>query len=303
MIPRVIHRAGENRRRRVRGAGKEFAPTGPRPSRRCQAVRMSSDLPTLGVTFRADTPPELLRDVATATDDAGIPELWLWEDCFLEGGIATASAALAWTSNVRVGIGLLPVPLRNPALAAMELSALAHLAPGRVIAGLGHGVLDWMGQVGTRAQSPLTLLREYTTAVRALLAGETVDVDGRYVSLDEVSLERPPQTPPELVIGATREKTLRLGGELADGVLLTAESDPEDVRAARAIVDEGRALSGRAGRTRLIVYTEVDPVGPSLPDRLRDRAAALSEAGADAVSFEAPASRPDPTPFIAALAR
>ncbi|WP_221583398.1 LLM class flavin-dependent oxidoreductase [Microbacterium sp. G2-8] len=264
---------------------------------------MTTALPTMGITFRAETPPELLHDVAIAADEAGIPELWLWEDCFLEGGIATASAALAWTSRVRVGLGLMPVPLRNPALAAMELSALAHLAPDRVIAGFGHGVLDWMGQVGARAQSPLTLLREYTTAVRALLAGETVDVDGRYVSLDEVALGRPPQTPPELVIGATREKTLRLGGELADGVLLTAESDESAVRAARTIVDEGRAASGRDGRTRLIVYTEVDPLGPSLAVRLRDRAALLGEAGADAVSFEAPASHPDPTPFIEALAR
>ena len=100
--------------------------------------------------------------------------LWLWEDCFLESGIACAAAALAWTSRLNVGVGLLPVPLRNVALTAMEAATLDRLFPGRAMIGIGHGVQDWMGQVGARAASPLTLLREYTDALKALLAGERV---------------------------------------------------------------------------------------------------------------------------------
>lgn len=49
----------------------------------------------LGVVFRPQLPPERLRAVARAADDAGLEELWLWEDCFLEGGISAAAAALA----------------------------------------------------------------------------------------------------------------------------------------------------------------------------------------------------------------
>ena len=64
----------------------------------------------------------------------------MWEDCFKESGIASATAALAWTSRIRVGIGLLPVPLRNVALTAMELATLERMFPGRLIAGIGHGV-------------------------------------------------------------------------------------------------------------------------------------------------------------------
>jgi alkanesulfonate monooxygenase SsuD/methylene tetrahydromethanopterin reductase-like flavin-dependent oxidoreductase (luciferase family) len=67
----------------------------------------------LGVVFRPQLPPERLRDVAHAADDAGLEELWLWEDCFFESGIAAAAAALAWTQRLRVGVDLLPVPLRN----------------------------------------------------------------------------------------------------------------------------------------------------------------------------------------------
>src|SRR5919197_3546228 len=101
----------------------------------------------LGVVFRPQLAPERLRAVARVADEAGLEELWLWEDCFLEDGVSTAAAALAWTERVRVGIGLLPVPLRNVAVTAMEAAALDRMFPGRAIVGVGHGVQDWMGQV------------------------------------------------------------------------------------------------------------------------------------------------------------
>lgn len=105
---------------------------------------------TLGVVFRPQLPPERLRAVVEAADATGLEELWLWEDCFLEGGVATAAMALSWSERVHIGIGLLPVPLRNPALAAMELATLSRAFPGRLRIGLGHGVQDWMEQVGAR---------------------------------------------------------------------------------------------------------------------------------------------------------
>ena len=64
-------------------------------------------------------------------------------------------------SASRVGIGLMPAPLRNVATAAMEIATLERLFPGRFVPVVGHGVQDWMGQIGARAESPLTLLREY----------------------------------------------------------------------------------------------------------------------------------------------
>ena len=75
----------------------------------------------------------------------------MWEDRFAEGGLTTATAALAWSSSLRIGLGLMPVPLRNPALAGMEVATLARLFPGRFVPAVGHGVLPWMEQVGARA--------------------------------------------------------------------------------------------------------------------------------------------------------
>jgi alkanesulfonate monooxygenase SsuD/methylene tetrahydromethanopterin reductase-like flavin-dependent oxidoreductase (luciferase family) len=245
--------------------------------------------PTTGIVFRPQSPPEELRAVVDLAEEAGIAELWLWEDCFLEGGLTTAAAALAWSSRLRVGVGLLPVPLRNPALAAMEIATLARLFPDRLVVALGHGVQDWMAQVGAAVESPMTLLREHTTAVRSLLAGETVEVSGRYVTLDRVALDWPPAIPPRLLIGARGPKTIELAGEAADGVLLDTVTDAAVVRRARELV---------GADSHVAVYTPVsDPTG------LDDWIAELGAAGADTVILQGPDEAPEARPLIEALAR
>jgi alkanesulfonate monooxygenase SsuD/methylene tetrahydromethanopterin reductase-like flavin-dependent oxidoreductase (luciferase family) len=210
---------------------------------------------TLGIVFVPSLPPERLRSVAVAAEESGLEELWLWEDCFREGGIATAAAVLAWTDLLRVGVVLLPVPLRNVALLAMELASLERMFPGRAIAGIGHGVQSWMGQVGARVESPMTLLREYADALRGLMAGESVTVDGRYVHLDEVRLDWPPAaTTVPLHAGALGPRSIRLCGELADGTIIAGGTTPDELREATALVGEGRALSGRSGPHRVTTY-------------------------------------------------
>ncbi|WP_415939084.1 LLM class flavin-dependent oxidoreductase [Streptomyces sp. 039-1] len=277
---------------------------------------------SLGVVFRPQLPPERLRAVARAADGAGLDELWLWEDCFLEGGVSAAAAALAWTERLKVGVGLLPVPLRNVAVTAMEAATLHRLFPGRAAVAVGHGVQDWMEQVGARAESPLTLLREHLDALRALLHGDRVSTDGRYVKLDGVALDWPPASAPEVLTGATGPRTLRLAGEAADGTVLTASTTLDGVRRARDLIEEGREKAGRtAGRHRVIVYLHA-ATGPDAAARVRAEMAADGEdpaaghvaagdaeavaeavrrvvdAGADTVVLQPTADEPDPEGFV-----
>ncbi|WP_129307058.1 LLM class flavin-dependent oxidoreductase [Streptomyces sp. L2] len=275
----------------------------------------------LGAVFRPQLPPERLRAVAELADDVGLEELWLWEDCFREGGVSTAAAALAWTERVRVGVGLLPVPLRNVAVTAMEAASLERMFPGRAILTLGHGVQDWMGQVGARAASPLALLGEHLDALRALLRGERLTVSGRYVTLDDVALDWAPQRQVEVFAGGTGPRTLRLSGTKADGTLLTAATSPAGVREARRIVDEARGAAGRDGAHKVVVYL-LTATGAGAAERLRaellseglesvpdlgaagDAAAVaeavrrLAEAGADTVVLQPTGDEPDPEGFV-----
>ena len=98
--------------------------------------------PRLGIAFVPTHAPESLRRLATTAEDAGLHDLWVWEDCFKQSGLASAAAALAWTDRVRVGIGLMPAPLRSTAITAMEVATLARMFPGRLVAGVGHGVQE-----------------------------------------------------------------------------------------------------------------------------------------------------------------
>jgi alkanesulfonate monooxygenase SsuD/methylene tetrahydromethanopterin reductase-like flavin-dependent oxidoreductase (luciferase family) len=260
--------------------------------------------PTIGVTFRPQSPPEELREVARAAEAAGVAQLWLWEDCFREGGLSTATAALAWTERLHVAVGLLPVPLRNPALAAMEIATVARMFPGRFRPGLGHGVLEWMEQVGARAASPMTLLREYTTAVRELLHGRTVDVEGRYVRLRDVTLDWPPASPPPLLLGGRGPKTVGLAGEVADGVILDSVLTLDQIREGVANAAAGSRAAGRADEPfDTVVFVELDTRAPDLEARIDESVTTLAGVGADTVVFQATDEAPDPQPLIAACAR
>jgi alkanesulfonate monooxygenase SsuD/methylene tetrahydromethanopterin reductase-like flavin-dependent oxidoreductase (luciferase family) len=198
----------------------------------------------IGVVFRPDFRPDTLRQTAAAAEREGVAELWLWEDCFLQGGIAAAAVALASSETLTVGLGVLPAPLRNVVTTAMEIATLESMFPGRIRVGIGHGVQDWMRQAGAAVASPLTLMREYVTALRDLLAGRSVTVSGRYVRLANVRLDWVPQQPVPVLIGGTGPKTLALAGEIADGVILDAQYTVVTLRDAL-----GHVSAGRVGRS------------------------------------------------------
>ncbi|WP_030043752.1 LLM class flavin-dependent oxidoreductase, partial [Streptomyces resistomycificus] len=151
------------------------------------------------------------------------------------------AVALGATEGLRVGIGITPAPLRSPALLAMELATLARVFPGRLVAGIGHGVREWMESVGVAPRSPLALLEETTTAVRALLRGERVELEGREVRLDGVKLVHPPAEPPPVVAGVVRPRSLELSGRVADGTLIAEGHGPRDLENTRALTAKGGA--------------------------------------------------------------
>jgi 5,10-methylenetetrahydromethanopterin reductase len=216
----------------------------------------------LGFAFVPTLAPRRLIPTARAVEAAGFDDLWVWEDCFKESAIAATGLALASTERITVGIGLMPVALRTVAITAMELATLEGAAPGRLIAGIGHGVLDWMGQVGVRADAPLTLLREYAIALRALLAGEEVSTEGRYVRLDRVRLDWPPAGHVPLMMGGGRPRTLRAVGELSDGLLIGSGAGLGTVRAAIGHIREGGAAEDLPVVASLVVAT-----GPGSAER------------------------------------
>lgn len=176
--------------------------------------------------FDRSFPAAAVGDYARHLESSGIEQLWIIEDCFFTAGIGLAATALAVTDRLGVGIGILPAVARNPAITAMEIATLANIAPGRFHPGIGHGVQDWMAQMGARTPSPLTTLDETITVVKHLLAGDEVTFDGREVHLDRVRLDQPPDDVPRIVAGVQQRKSLALAGRVADGVILVEGAGP-----------------------------------------------------------------------------
>ncbi|MEE6280920.1 LLM class flavin-dependent oxidoreductase [Georgenia sunbinii] len=221
--------------------------------------------------------PEALRGAVEVAEAAGVPELWLWEDCFRESAYASVAAALAWTERLRIGLGISPIPLRNVAVTAMEIATIERMFPGRFYPGLGHGVLPWMAQAGVLAASPLTLMREYLPPLRSLLAGEEVTVAGRYVNLDKVRLDWPLQSPPPVYSAGVGPKTLALTGEVADGTVLVAGLSPAEVGEHARRVRDAHAAAGRDGDVVIVAY-----VHAAFGDGAQERVAAeLGDSGTD----------------------
>jgi alkanesulfonate monooxygenase SsuD/methylene tetrahydromethanopterin reductase-like flavin-dependent oxidoreductase (luciferase family) len=226
--------------------------------------------PALGVIFHPAFPPETLVDYARRAESAGFDELWLWEDSFFAGAYTSAAIALAATERLKVGIGLSPATMRNPLLTAMEITTLARLYPQRFMPGFGHGVEGWMKQIGAAPQSSMKALEETVVAVRRLLNGETVTMQGDHVHLDNVKMQLTASHIPPLYVGAMREKSLRLAGRVGDGTIITEMSSPAYVRWVRQHIAAGMAESGRTDN-RLVVYVQskVNPDGNASRERVR----------------------------------
>ena len=210
----------------------------------------------LGVVFTADRPPEELPAFAIAAEAAGLDELWVWEDCFLAGGVSASATALAVTQRITVGVGVMPVVFRNPVATAMEIATLARLHPGRFVAGLGHGMPGWMEQIGALPAKPMRALEETVASVRRLLGGERFSFEGEHVRLRDVQLEHPPQVRPPVVLGVRRPIGLKVSGRSADGTILAEPSPPAYIRWARERIEEGRTASGRTDPHRLTVFVK-----------------------------------------------
>jgi alkanesulfonate monooxygenase SsuD/methylene tetrahydromethanopterin reductase-like flavin-dependent oxidoreductase (luciferase family) len=229
--------------------------------------------PRLGIMFDRAWDPAGIPEFAATAEQAGADDLWVVEDLGWSGGFTAATAALAATRNLRVGLGIAPAPFRNPALFAMETATLGRIFPGRFVAGLGHGVAGWVESVGAAPGSSMALLEESIVAVRALLRGEQVKMQGREVRLDDIRLVHSPQEIPPVFAAAVRSKTLELTGRAAQGTVIAEGHGPADLPGLLAHIKRG----GAAEDHELVVFAYARLTGDDADNRGEDELASLVE--------------------------
>ncbi|MGN3957463.1 LLM class flavin-dependent oxidoreductase [Streptomyces sp. WAC8370] len=246
----------------------------------------------VGVMLPRDLPAQDVLPYARRAEELGFDQIWVVEDLGFRGGIAQAGPVLATTTRITVGIGILPAGARNVCFTAMELATLAQLYPGRLIAGIGHGMPDWMRQAGTWPASPLTLLKEYTTALRQLLRGRPGLANGRYVRCEGVVLTETPDIVPPVVLGVRGPRSQQAAGEVADGLLLAEPAAPAYITAS---LQHMVSNTPSAGDREIVTYDA------AAVDDDEEAALARVRAGLEAIGEPDWAAHIDPLPFAAEL--
>ncbi len=154
------------------------------------------------------TPLSASADHVRRAEAAGYTDIWSGETNGPDGFTPLALCS-EWTEKVRLGTGVVGVPLRGRALLAQQAAALADASGGRFALGIGASsdriVEGWNKLPFER---PLTRISETVDFLRPVLAGERVD---------GFKLESAPGHEVPIVLAALRGKMLKLAVEKADG--------------------------------------------------------------------------------------
>jgi probable F420-dependent oxidoreductase len=229
---------------------------------------------------------------ARRAEDLGFGSVWLADHLFWDiakyGGpdetfdaydpLIGLSALARVTTRVRLGVLVLNVPLRPPAVLAKALSTLDVLSGGRLVAGLGAGNYEpEYRAAGIPFERPGVRLQRVEEAIDildGLFAGGPFTYEGRhYRTVEARCLPRPVQRPrPPVWLGGKGDRLLDLCARRADGWNTVWVWTHDDYRQRLDVLDRACERAGRdpALVTRSVgLYALVGEDQPDLERRFR----------------------------------
>jgi alkanesulfonate monooxygenase SsuD/methylene tetrahydromethanopterin reductase-like flavin-dependent oxidoreductase (luciferase family) len=196
--------------------------------------------------------PGLVGVTAAWAEEQGFDSVWVGDHIvhpwhFLESLTSLAFAA-GRTRTISIGTCVLLLPMRQLSIAAAQIASLATLAGGRLRLGVGIGG-EWPNEwqaAGVPTTERGARLDEALHLLRRLLAGESVDFEGRFNKFTAVSLSPVPPPIPIYLAGRAPAALKRVGrdGDGWIGFFLT----PNGFRRDSAAIDTARCEAGRDSR-------------------------------------------------------
>jgi 5,10-methylenetetrahydromethanopterin reductase len=156
---------------------------------------------------------------AILAEDLGFETIGFYDSPALEPDVwITVANAIQATKRIRVGTEVLIPHLRHPMAQAAAIATIERLAPGRLYVGIGTGFTGRMAM----GQRPLrwSYVRQFLVEIKALLAGETVEIDRRVVQMRHppgFAPDRPINVP--ILVAANGPKGVAVARELGDGLI------------------------------------------------------------------------------------
>lgn len=199
------------------------------------------------VAFIPGMPVRRVVELAQRAEELGFDTLFIPDQTFHRDPFVVLGLCAQATTRIQLGLAVTNPYTRHPLQLARAAGVLGEVAGGRFVLGLGAGnrnrVLHGFGlsQTGSVGR-----LREAVDVIRRLLAGETLDYESETLVLRDVALDYVPPHPVPIYIGTRGPRTLRLAGEIADGVLMEGLCTPGGLAWALGQVAEGAALAERS---------------------------------------------------------
>jgi len=140
------------------------------------------------------------------------------DEPILDPFVALAHVA-ALTDRVRLGVGVVILPQRNPLVLAKQVASLDVLSGGRLVLGVGVGYLEpEMRAVGVPMEGRGSRADEYLAAMRSLWEEPAPAYQGRYVAFEGVDAHpRPVQRPLPVVVGGHTRAAHRRAARVGEG--------------------------------------------------------------------------------------
>lgn len=156
----------------------------------------------------------------------------------------TLSAIASQTRTLRFGSLITDVVRRHPLVTAHGFASLSHMAPGRVILGLGAGAGTTQYPFGISLDHSMSRLAEGIRVIKALWGARdgTVDFSGRYFSLKHAQPPMFPLSEVPIYVGSYGPKMLELTAELADGWLPESHTPETYARTLGTIQEKMKSL-------------------------------------------------------------
>lgn len=161
-------------------------------------------------------------------------------------GLTPLALASVWAPELRLGTAILPVFTRGPALMAQSAAAMASVAPGRFVLGIGASsnviVERWNG---LGFENPYARVRDTVRFLREAFSGQKVDAEYETFEVSGFRLSNNPVATPPIVVAALRPGMLRLAGQESDGAVVNWLS-VADAKRVTAVVRAAAAETGRS---------------------------------------------------------
>ena len=164
---------------------------------------------------------EVLSFAKRADKNKRIHSLWIPESWGREA-FASLGAMSQATRSVKLGSAIINIYSRTPATIAMAASTLDMLSQNRTIIGLGASTPAIVEDFhGLQFAKPVARMREYIECIRAMIKGDKVNYDGKYVKARGFKLLYKPQRERiPIFVACVNSNMVSLASDLADGVLL-----------------------------------------------------------------------------------